>query len=179
MAVKDMTDSLLRKPRPGFDAPIAMLLECHQRMRRQLASLERLQRYLPEHGADNEASQAARSLLKYFDTAAPQHHADEDESVFPRLRAAAPGRFDAALDQLHDDHIQLAELWRRLRPDLAAVAAAQRSVLTPDLTRSIAAAYLTHLEREEAGVLLQAAETLSTEALATIGSEMALRRDLR
>jgi hypothetical protein len=31
-------------------------------------------------------------ILKYFDTAAPNHHADEEASVFPRLRQAVLGR---------------------------------------------------------------------------------------
>jgi|GEM_PF-2722120 len=85
---------------PAFDDPLGMLLACHRRIERQLATLARLQRHLPEHGCDVDARAAARGILRYFDTAAPSHHADEEVSVFPRLRGAVPGRADMLVADL-------------------------------------------------------------------------------
>ena len=46
-----MTDHLLSDPAaPSFDDPLGMLSACHRRIERQLATLARLQRHLPEHG---------------------------------------------------------------------------------------------------------------------------------
>ena len=51
---------------PGFDQPIAVLKHCHGRIRKQLATLERLLSHLPEHGADEAARQAAGAVLQVF-----------------------------------------------------------------------------------------------------------------
>ena len=75
---------------PSFDDPLGMLRACHGRIERQLVTLDRLERHLPEHGADADAQAAAAAILRYFDNAAPNHHADEEASVFPRLLARAP-----------------------------------------------------------------------------------------
>ena len=100
------------QPAPSFDDPLGMLTACHRRIERNLATLARLQRHLPEHGCDADARAAARSILKYFDTAAPNHHADEEESLFPRLRQLAPGDADAIANDLERDHSALAGDWR-------------------------------------------------------------------
>ena len=77
---------------PGFDDPLGMLVACHRRIERELATLARLQRHLPEHGCDDDARAAARAILKYFDGAAPNHHADEEDERVPALaRRRAPG----------------------------------------------------------------------------------------
>jgi hypothetical protein len=85
------TDLFSDAAAPGFDDPLGMLCACHGRIARQLATLDRLQRHLPEHGCDVDARAAARGILRYFDTAALNHHADEEASVFPRLANAVPG----------------------------------------------------------------------------------------
>src|SRR5512137_386080 len=75
---------------PGYDDPLGMLAACHRRIERQLGTLERLQRHLPVHGCDADARAAAAGILRYFDNAAPHHHADEEDSVFPRLLGTVP-----------------------------------------------------------------------------------------
>jgi pyridoxamine 5'-phosphate oxidase len=55
-----MTDSLLA-PAPGFDQPIAMLKHCHDKIRKQLATMQNLLEHLPRHGADAAAQQAAQA----------------------------------------------------------------------------------------------------------------------
>jgi hemerythrin-like domain-containing protein len=161
---------------PSFDDPLGMLRSCHRRIERQLATLDRLQRHLPEHGCDADARTAARTIMKYFDTAAPNHHADEEASVFPRLMAALPGRADALIADLERDHDTLAENWRKLRPLLAAIAAGARANLSPRQVDGVRAAYETHIAREEGELIPLAAQALDADALAEIGSEMAARR---
>ena len=84
-------DSIFKPVTPGFDDPLGMLAACHRRIERELATLERLQRHLPEHGCDDDARAAAGAILKYFDGAAPNHDADEEQSLFPRLLASNYG----------------------------------------------------------------------------------------
>jgi hemerythrin-like domain-containing protein len=155
-----------------------MLGACHRRIERQLATLARLQRHLPEHGCDADASHAARGILRYFDTAAVHHHADEEESVFPRLLVLAPAAVAAPVARLLDDHHGLAAHWRHLRPLLAAIAAGARANLPPAQVEATTAAYREHIAFEDGELIPLAGELLSAEALAEIGREMAARRGL-
>src|SRR5438132_10189711 len=161
---------------PGSDDPLALLRACHDRIRGQLGLLEQLCRRLPEFGCDDESRRAARKLLKYFDTAAPNHDADEEQSLFPRLASAARAEASALLERLAVEHQELKTIWRLLRPDIAAIEAGKRSVLTPDSVRRIRQAYLKHLDGEEADLLPLAAARLDDATLREIGAEMTARR---
>jgi pyridoxamine 5'-phosphate oxidase len=162
-------------PAPSFDDPLGMLLACHVRMRRQLATLERLQRHIPESGADSEARTAASAIIRYFDQAGANHHADEDQSLLPRLVARAP-EIAALAAQIGEDHRELDRYWRKLRPLLSGIAAGRNEALPPALVREACGAYLDHLEREESQLLPVARERLSERDLVDIGSEFAARR---
>jgi len=158
-----------------FDDPLAMLAACHVRIRKQLATLARLERHLPEHGHDDDARAAARAILRYFDTAAIHHHEDEEASLLPRLLARAP-EARVLSERLLREHGELAERWRRLRPLLSGIAAGQRAVLPPKLVHEIATAYHAHIEIEESELIPLARKALSADEIATIGREMAGRR---
>jgi hemerythrin-like domain-containing protein len=174
-----MADPLFSDPTaPSFDDPLGMLTACHRRIERQLATLARLQRHLPEHGCDTDARTAARGILRYFDAAAPNHHADEEDSVFPRLEDALPVRPVTLIAELEDDHALLAARWRKLRPLLAAIAAGQRANLPPKQVAEIAAAYAAHIAREESQLIPLAARTFDSATIAAIGKEMAQRRNV-
>jgi hemerythrin-like domain-containing protein len=161
---------------PGFDDPLGMLSACHGRIERQLATLARLQRHLPEHGCDTDARVAARAILRYFDTAAPNHHADEEASLFPRLAQARPEAAAALVAELVAEHGRLAANWRKLRPLLAAIAAGQRANLSPKQVAAVRAGYDAHIRKEETAILPLAAAALDAETLRAIGAEMAARR---
>ena len=155
-----------------------MLAACHGRIERQLATLERLQRHLPEHGCDVDARAAARGILKYFDTAAPNHHADEEASIFPRLRTAVHGLADTLVADLEREHAILTAQWRHLRPRLAGIAAGARANLSPKEVAALRAAYAAHIAREEGELIPLAARTFDAGTLAAIGTEMAARRGI-
>jgi hemerythrin-like domain-containing protein len=171
-----MTIDLFAEPAaPSFDDPLGMLAACHRRIERQLATLARLQRHLPEHGCDGDARAAARGILRYFDNAAPNHHADEEESLFPRLTLAASD-LRALVRDLERDHAALAVHWRRLRPLLAAIAGGQRANLSPGQVRTVTATYEAHIAREEDVLLPRAAQLFDAATLEIVGGEMAARR---
>ncbi len=163
---------------PGFDDPLGMLSACHRRIERQLATLDRLQRHLPEHGCDSDARAAARGILRYFDTAAPNHHADEEISVFPRLRTSVPDRADMLIADLEREHATLAAHWRRLRPLLAGIAAGARANLSPKEVAEVRADYTAHIAREERELIPLAARFFDAAILTAIGTEMAARRGI-
>ncbi|MCC6377960.1 MAG: hemerythrin domain-containing protein [Burkholderiales bacterium] len=158
-----------------FDEPLEMLAACHGRIRKQLATLARLGRHLPEHGHDADARAAARAILRYFDSAALKHHEDEERSVLPRL-AQRDLEARALAARIAGEHAELAARWRRLRPLLCGIAAGQRAVMPPRLVAEVAAHYDRHMELEESVLIPLARERLTVEELRTIGEEMAERR---
>lgn len=162
---------------PGFDDPIGVLRACHRRMERQLATLARLCRHLPEHHADDDARTAASAIMRYFDTAAVHHHADEEASLLPRLRAARPD-LQALCAEIEVDHTGLGARWRRLRPQLAGVAVGRSGYLSMRDVDAFCADYAAHIEKEEASLFPRAKEALDTAILTEIGEEMAARRNL-
>lgn len=162
---------------PGFDDPLGVLRACHRRMERQLATLSRLRRHLPLHHADDDARAAAAAIVRYFDSAAPNHHADEEASLFPRLAALAPD-LEKVAAALGREHAELGARWSRLRPLLAAIVARGGAHLPVKDVEAFCAAYRAHIEREETQLLPRAQEALDGPTLAAIGAEMARRRDL-
>ena len=161
----------------SFDEPLAMLVACHGRIRKQLATLARLERHLPEHGHDADARAAARAILRYFDSAAVHHHEDEERSLMPRVLARAP-EARALGSRLAREHDELAEHWRKLRPLLSGIATGQRASLPPKLVLDVTAAYEAHIEIEEAELIPLAQDVLAPDEIAAIGREMAMRRGI-
>ncbi|HSV18724.1 MAG TPA: hemerythrin domain-containing protein [Casimicrobiaceae bacterium] len=162
-------------PAPGFDDPFGMLIACHARMRQQLGTLTRLQRYTTQNGVDADARAAAGAILRYFDQAAPHHHADEDHSLLPRVLERAP-HLARLVEGIGADHQALERHWRKLRPLLSGIAAGRNEALPPALVRTVCEGYATHLEREEARLFPAAQACLDPEAIAAMGREFAARR---
>lgn len=173
-----MTSDLLGKTAPGFDAPIDVLEACHLRIAAQCNTLEKLLAHLPVHGADGQAQQAARAVLRYFDVAAVHHHDDEERNLFPLLEAAhAPGACDL-IEMLTLEHDAQALLWRSLRTQLAAIETGTSTVLDVAQTSRFIEANRSHLAFENTHVLPLARAVLDAAALQRLGRAMAARRGL-
>src|SRR5262249_60819727 len=74
---------------PRFDEPLELLEACHARIETQLAMLERLVTHVAQHGCDLGAREAARFIMRYFDTAGSPPHRGGEEDLFPLLRTKA------------------------------------------------------------------------------------------
>ena len=79
----------------NFTDPTGLLSDCHRRIEIFLGALEAVAKLI-DRPATEETNRALESALRYFGQAAPKHTADEEESLFPRLR------------QIHDPAIQAA-----------------------------------------------------------------------
>ena len=174
--------SLLHDAAPDFTQPIAVLKHCHGRIRKQLATLEKLLEHLPLHGADEQARQAASAVLRYFDKAAHLHHDDEEQDLIPMLRATAQGE-DAAILQamaptILQDHKDMDALWQDLHEQLIAIAEGTGTVLSESQVRRFVASYTSHMEREEGNIAPMAMRLFSPEQMAQLGQAMQLRRGI-
>ena len=174
--------SLLPDTAPDFDQPIAVLKHCHGRIRKQLATLEKLLEHLPQHGADDQARQAASAVLRYFDKAAHLHHDDEEQDLIPMLRATAQGDDAAILQALAptilQDHKDMDALWQDLHEQLTAIAEGMGTALSESQVRRFVASYTSHMEREESNIAPMALRLFSPEQMARLGQAMQLRRGI-
>jgi hemerythrin-like domain-containing protein len=164
-------------PAAGFDEPFEMLHACHDRVRRMLHLLARLQQHLAEHGTDATAREAATDVMRYFDRAAPEHHEDEERHLFPRLALSPDAALRALVLRLQAEHVAMEQQWARLRTDLLAVRAGQ--AVPPEAHArwlAFGALYGAHIEAEDTLAYPAARVLVAPEEEPTIGREMASRR---
>jgi hemerythrin-like domain-containing protein len=171
-------------PDHGFDQPLGLLSDCHRRIERFLQTLSALTREVAGAALTDGQRAELEAALVYFATAAPRHTADEEQSLFPRLKASRDAAAAAVLDTLDrlerdhhvaDDHHRavdrLARQWLsrgRLAPDETAELRTHLAALE--------AIYGAHIAVEDTELFPAAARLLSPDQLRAIGGEMAARR---
>jgi len=174
--------SLFPSRNAGFDHPLDILAACHERIADQCSTLLRLVVHVSEHGADEQASQAARNVMRYFDVAGPHHHADEESDLFPSLLAAAGARASGVGDlvkRLCADHRVLEGQWAALRAVLHPLSSGEAVALPQTLVEGFVTRYREHIALEEAQLLPRATALLPAATLSLIGTAMAARRGVR
>ncbi|SFX91275.1 Pyridoxamine 5'-phosphate oxidase [Janthinobacterium lividum] len=167
---------------PGFDQPIAVLKHCHDKIRKQLTTLQNLLGHLAQHGNTADAQQAAKAVLQYFNKAAHLHHDDEEQDLMPMLQATATGD-DAALlatlvPEILADHQRMDQAWLTLRPELDAIAAGTGTQLSADGVAAYVAAYHAHMSKEEGQLAPMAKRLFSAQQMEQLGTAMQRRRGI-
>jgi hemerythrin-like domain-containing protein len=175
------------KRESDFTDPIGMLGDCHRRIERFLDVLLRVVQETGGGGLTEAQHGSFDNALRYFREAAPRHTADEEESLFPRLRQMKDPRAPALLariesleeehgcaDRLHAEVDRLGQAWLT-HGSLPAGDGARLATILGGL-RDI---YRHHIAAEDNEVFPAAAAMLSGAELQAIGKEMASRRGLR
>lgn len=176
-----------QQPGHDFDEPLGLLSDCHRRIEHFL----RVFVVVDAEAAGGPLTPAQRTALegalRYFTIAAPKHTADEEESLFPRLRRSSDPAAAAALalvDRLEDDHseagVHHAAVNTLVQQWLA------ENYLTPfeakELRQRLAdlqKLYQRHISVEDQELFPAAARVLDSAQLRQIGREMAARRQAR
>lgn len=175
-------DSHLFAPAADFDRPLEMLDQCHQRIRRTCDLLVRVAVHIRSRGCDGDARDAARMVVRFFDTAGANHHRDEEDDLFPALVHYVPSAelnaVRSLVFKLRAQHAELDALWAAMRPLAIAVAAGRDSELAVEMAQSFAAATERHIATEEAELLPLARRVLGGPLLARVGASMARRRSV-
>jgi hemerythrin-like domain-containing protein len=168
----------------SFSNPTGLLSDCHRRVEMFLNVLISVaetahQELTPENKASLE------NALRYFRDAAPKHTADEEVSLFPRLRKIDDPALQAALrelDALEHDHRWAEPLHARV--DELALEYLRDGKLNAEPARELqqalaqlASMYARHIQREEVEVFPLAAQLLSPEQKKEIALEMSARRN--
>jgi hemerythrin-like domain-containing protein len=131
--------------------------------------------------------QVGQSALRYFGEAAPKHTADEEDSLFPRLRQLDHPEIQSAfatLDKLEEDHRWATGLHHKVE-HLAAQYLSTGKLSDDEIAEfrssvaSLASMYQEHIRVEEELIFPLAARVLSDTEKTAIGIEMAGRRQVK
>jgi hemerythrin-like domain-containing protein len=170
----------------NFTDPTGLLSDCHRRIEMFLGTLEAVARLI-DRPATEETRRALESALRYFGQAAPKHTADEEESLFPRLRQIHDPAIQAAfsrLEQLEEEHRWAAPLHAEVERLGAQYLSTDNlsSAEVDDFRKavaSLASMYKQHISVEDSVVFPLAARVLSDAEKVAIAEEMAGRRKVR
>ena len=117
--------------------------------------------------------------MRYFDTAARDHHEDEEQDLFPALLESMAGSDAVCLREmtasLSADHRALERRRAALRQVLQHVVDGTASSLAPADLPGFVQLYAQHIAREEGELLPMAAHLLGTAELDRIGLAMRAR----
>jgi hemerythrin-like domain-containing protein len=170
-------------PAAGFEAPLEMLSACHGRVERQCQTMLRLVPHLAANGPDQAAREAAQNIMRYFDTSAKHHHADEEEDLFPALLLWAPdaelARLRELIDALCVQHRELELAWSQVRWKLEGIWLGMTPDLGAEEVERMVELYRLHIAREEAELLPFGARVLGDAQLDVVGRAMRLRRGIK
>jgi len=157
--------------------PFEILSTCHEHVGERLTLLEETARSLSDADELTERDLARLGdVLAFLDTAIPIHSADEEETLFPRLRACAPfagATGGTPMDCMESEHVEHGEGKARLKAAIVKRDVAQIG----HLARTLAAAYRDHIAKEEEILFPMARELLTDPALLdAMADEMRRRR---
>jgi iron-sulfur cluster repair protein YtfE (RIC family) len=169
------------KPDSGFDDPIGMLKDCHRRIEHFLDILCLVAERAHTRSLSGEERSAVKAALQYFHVGGERHTADEEESLFPRLRSESAAGSLEDVNRLESDHHRAAGLHESV--DWIYTAWISAGILGPDeqqrllsQTRELKQLYAEHIQIEEAIVFPRAVLVLNSHAIAAMGSEFSARR---
>lgn len=173
-----------RSVEADYSDPLGLLGNCHLRIKKFLRVMIDVTKQARGQALSEEQRTALGAALSYFREAAPKHTLDEEESLFPRMRATTNPEVKAALDGLdvlHQDHeiagaahAEVGSLAGRWLADgtLSNEAAARLS----ELLERLDALYQKHIAIEDDQIFPLAGRVLNPSELLMVGREMAKRR---
>ena len=163
--------------------PLGLLSDCHRRVEMFLSVLKAAAA-LDGRELNEDERRSLDNALHYFREAAPKHTADEEESLFPRMRQAGSPEAQTALAELlrlEADHRWAGPLHAHV-DGLGQKWLASGKLEPADATAfneavaQLGAMYVRHIEVEEKVVFPAASRCLPKEEQDRIGLEMTARR---
>jgi hemerythrin-like domain-containing protein len=169
------------KPDSGFDDPIGMLKDCHRRIEYFLRFISTVVERAQGRSLNFEETAAVESALNYFRAGGQRHTADEEESLFPRLRENAALAKLNEIAELENEHREANELHQAVETLYQTWIKNGRLPVEDEKQLLLAAQrlqvlYGEHIEIEEKVVFPRAAETFDAKTIALIGEEFRARR---
>jgi hemerythrin-like domain-containing protein len=168
------------KPDSGFDDPIGMLKDCHRRIESFLGIICVVVDRARGRSLTGEECDAVNAALEYFRTGGKRHAADEEESLFPRLRKCDAKSFKE-IDRLEGDHHEANDLHGSIERLYSAwkesgCLGMEATQLLLSQTARLKQLYSDHIQVEETVVFARASQVLDRHAIEAIGTEFRFRR---
>jgi len=168
-----------------FTNPLGLLSDCHRRIERFLEVVIQVAGRAGGASLTQQEREALEKALAYFRNSAPKHTADEEDSLFPRLRKSGSAEAElACLAELEDDHQaasrdhELVDMIGREWLAAGTLTAEQVGRLVEALER-LSNTYRRHIAIEDHQLFPLAARVLPPDQIAEVGQEMAERRGVR
>jgi hemerythrin-like domain-containing protein len=168
-----------------FSDPTGLMSDCHRRIEMFLNTLRAAGDFNGRQLAEDER-RSLDAALRYFREAAPKHNADEEESLFPRLRSVPDPQVRSALADvvrleqehhwaapLHAEVDRLGQQWL-----LEGRLAADQARAFQSAVGKLDSMYRTHIDFEDRVLFPLVARFLSPDQRAEVAQEMAKRRNL-
>jgi len=174
------------EPDSSFANPLGLLSDCHRRIEKFLQNLIVLVSHDQAETLDLDHRHSLEVALRYFREAAPRHTRDEEESLFPKMRACGGETAAAAfvaIDALEADHDKAGAAHDEIdRLGCKWLADGQltsgEATDLHELLQSLQSLYAKHIEIEDTQIFPLAGQLLDATTIKAIGLEMAERRGI-
>ncbi len=166
---------------------LTLLSDCHRRIERFLYVLITVSRQCFGNELNPEQQRVVETALKYFRDTAPKHELDEEESLFPRMRASGNPLVERVLNRLEtleeehpilDLHHQEVESFFKLWMLRGWLSEQEGHHLRTALSK-LSRMYHKHIHLEETEVFPLAMQVLKPFEIESIRHEMAARREFK
>ena len=171
------------RPDNDFRNPLGLLSDCHRRIERYINQIILISETAARGSLCRDQREALGAALRYFRQASPLHTADEEVSLFPRMRETGNPDALAAIEALEADHRD-AEVWHHQLDEIG-LRWIEEDGLDPasaeDMDRLLGRLndlYHGHIAMEDNRIFPLAGETLDPDMIQLVGREMAERRGL-
>lgn len=159
-----------------------MLDRCHRKLEERLTELMGAAQQIAAGDATDAAVATVSDVLSFFDRSVARHEADEEQSLFPRLRGRAgiDPVIDTIIDTLSDEHREHTRLLYRLHELIKSFGdqrpSAEQGQHLLRLANELSSAYARHIALEDARLFPAVRDTLGASELQLVAAEMQARR---
>lgn len=131
----------------------------------------------------SQRAQIAAEIIASIGNRLAEHHADEEQVLFPSMLSAATSAADhqtvrSLSDRLIAEHRQIEALWNPIRNQLESVVNQIEASVSQAGCVELAQAYAMHIQFEETVVLPLAARLMSTAGQRAANGSLALRHEV-
>ena len=168
-------------PNPAIDTdePLNNFSQCHAGILRHLDDFRELPALL---APARRAQRIADDIVRFFRTAAFEHHQEEEHELFPAVLASAEAGEErdhvrALVLALTHEHRALEKQWTALEPQLKKLAKGQPAVIDPEAILQLVDQYKAHARLEELEFLPMSEKILGRNGdhMAALGLSLHMR----
>lgn len=165
------------------EGPIAGFANCHAGILGRFERLRRLPQLLVDPADLPAARQFADSMVRFMRGAVFEHHAEEEEALFPAVaRSASPGDerhlVDSLIARLTREHRELEQLWAEIEPAMRNLARGRSAEIDIKAVDRLCRSYSEHARFEESVWLPLSERILKPAGQAELGIALHLRHAL-